>query len=343
MVASVPKPPEPIDPLRKSAILMVLLGEQSSAELMRALDEAEVQRLSEEMARLRRIPPETANSVVQEFHQMQIARAYAVQGGLDYAEKVLTKAFGNDAARKLLDGLARSLRSQPQDFEAIQKADPQQLAKFINEEHPQTIAVVLSHLLPPQAAALLACLPADLRSDVALRMASLDQISPEIVERVAGQIGQKLKNLGEYRRESCGGIRAVAEICNRLDSATSKHIIDNIERQNSGLAESIRQLMFVFEDILLIDEAGMRELVSRADRKLLTMALKGTSDRMKEHFTKSMSQRAIEMLREDMEALGPVKLKNVDAAQQQIIALARQLEQDGVLTVRASARDEYVV
>jgi len=202
---------------------------------------------------------------------------------------------------------------------------------------------VLSHLNPSQAAALLVSLPAELRADVALRMANLDQISPEIISKIAGIIGQKLKAIGELSREAYGGVRAVAEMFNRLDSASSKEILDAIESADPALVETIRHLMFVFEDLLLIDPAGIKEILSRVDRKLLTVALKGTSDQLKQHFLQCMSQRGAEMLKEDMEALGPVKIKEVEAAQQQIIAVVRQLESEGVINLKGTVGEQYVV
>jgi flagellar motor switch protein FliG len=237
----------------------------------------------------------------------------------------------------------KALGTEITTFDALQKADPQQLAKFIHSEHPQMVALILSHLSASQAAALLVSLPAELRADVAVRMASLDQISPEIISKVASIIGQKLKALGEFSRESCGGVRAVSEMFNRLDSSTSKEILDKIDQQDASLAETIRHLMFVFEDLLLIDGNGIKEVLSRVDRKLLTLALKGTSDELKKHFTECMSQRGAEMLAEDMDALGPVKIKEVDAAQQQIIAIVRQLEAEGVISLKGAVGEQYVV
>ena len=343
MITNAQKPAENTPGLRKSAMLMVLLGEQTSAEILRELTEAEVQQISREIARIRRISSDQAEAVLDEYYRMTIAKEYALQGGLDYAKKVLVEAFGQEAAGKLLDRLVKSMGDQPANFDVLQKAEPQQLAKFIHNEHPQTIALVLSHLAASQAAALLSSLPAALRSDVAMRMASLDQISPEVIQRIASVIGQKLKNLGQYSRESYGGVRAVAEICNRLDAASSKEILDDMDQKDNNLAEMIRHLMFVFEDMLAIDSAGIRELIARVDRKVLTLALKGTSDQMRNHFLAQMSQRAQEMLREDMDAIGPVKIKNVEAAQQQIIAAARELEQQGVISLRGAAGEQYVM
>jgi flagellar motor switch protein FliG len=228
-------------------------------------------------------------------------------------------------------------------FDALQKADPQQLAKFIHNEHPQTIALVLSHLNPTQAAALLTSLPNEMRGDIALRMANLDQISPEIISKIATVIDQKLKALGEFNRESYGGVRAVSEMFNRLDSASSKEILEKIESEDANLVATIRHLMFVFEDLLLVDQAGIKEVLSRVDRKMMTIALKGTSEKLKDLFLQCMSQRGAEMLREDMDALGPVKIKEVEAAQQQIIAVVRQLETEGVISLRGAIGEQYVM
>jgi flagellar motor switch protein FliG len=243
----------------------------------------------------------------------------------------------------MLDRLTKALGSEAASFDAIQKADPQQLAKFIHNEHPQTIALVLSHLNSTQAAALLNSLPAGLRSDVAQRMASLDQISPDVILKIAGVIGQKLKTLGEFSRESYGGVRAVAEMLNRLDSASSREILTHIDQGDTTLAETIRHLMFVFEDLLLIDPMGLKEVMGKVDRKVLTLALKGTSEQLRTQILSSMSQRGADMLREDMDALGPVKIKDVEAAQQQIIAIVRQLESEGVLNLKGTVGEQYVV
>ncbi len=236
-----------------------------------------------------------------------------------------------------------TLSSETLSFDALQKTDPQQLAKFIHNEHPQTIALVLSHLNPSQAAGLLTSLPSDLRSDVALRMASLDQISPEIISKIATVIGSKLKSLGELSREAYGGVHAVAEMVNRMDSNTAKGILEHIEEQNPLLGETIRHMMFVFEDLLLLDSNAIKEVLSKVDRKILTVALKGTSDQLRNHMLEAMSQRGAEMLREDMDALGPVKIKEVEAGQQQIIAVVRQLETEGVISLKATSGEQYVV
>jgi flagellar motor switch protein FliG len=333
----------PLLGVQKVALLSVILGEQVTAAIIKELDEEEIHRISREMAKVGHITNEEAERILEEFYQMTLAQDYVRRGGVEYARKVLLNAFGPDTSRKLLDRLMKVLGNEGASFDSLQKADPQQLAKFIQNEHPQTIALVLAHLSPSQAAGLLQSLPPDLRADVAIRMANLDQISPEIISRIAAIISQKLKSLGELSRESYGGVRALSEIFNRLDSNTSKEMLEVMENVDSNLAENIRHLMFLFEDLLDLDPNAIKEILSRVDRKLLTVALKGTSPQLRNHFLQCMSQRGAEMLREDMDALGPVKIKEVEAAQQQIIAVVRQLETEGVISMGGSAGDQYVV
>ena len=339
-----PKDEQQLSGLRKSAILVVILGEQVSAEILKHLEEEEVHQLGREIARIGSITADQTEKLLEEFYEMSMAHDYVLKGGIDYARKLLISAFGPEHARSLLDRLMKTLGNDQANFDALQKADPQQLAKFIHGEHPQTIALILSHLNPSQAASLLVSLPAEMRGDVALRMASLDQISPEIITRIATIVGQKMKALGEMSRESSGGIRAVAEMFNRLDSVSSKEILESIEGADTTLVETIRQLMFVFEDLLAIGQDSIKEILSRVDRKLLTVALKGTSEQLRNYFKQSMSAKSGEMLDEDMEALGPIKIKEVEAAQQQIIAIVRQLETEGVINTKGGAGgDQYVV
>jgi len=342
MSVNLPRP-EQLPGIRKAAILLVTLGEEVSAELLRQLEDEEVQQISREVARLTSVPAEQAEAVLDEFHQMSVAHDYVLKGGMDYARKLLNAAYGPEAAKKVLDRLISALGTEVVNFDALHKADPQQLAKFIHSEHPQTIALVLSHLNPTQAAALLVSLPAELRSDIAMRMANLEQISPEIIGKIATVIDQKLKALGEFSRESYGGVRAVSEMFNRLDSNSSKEILGKIETADQALVETIRHLMFVFEDLMLIDENGIKEILAKVDRKILTVALKGTSEQLKEHFLKAMSQRGADMLREDMDVMGAVKIKDVESAQQQIIAVARQLESEGALSLKGAVGEQYVV
>jgi len=338
-----PKSPEQLTGLRKAAMLLILLGDKSSAEIIKQLSEDEVQLVSREIARLESIQADQAESLLEEFYQMNLAHDFVVRGGLDYAKKMLYQAFGPEVAKKLVDRLTKAMGGEFASLDVLQKVDPQQLAKFIHNEHPQTIALVLSHLNASQAAALLVSLPTEIRADVALRMGVLDQISPEIINKIATVIGKKLKSIGEYSRESYGGVRAVAEMFNRLDSTSSKEILDAIEVTNPTLVETIRHLMFVFEDILMIDQIQLKEITAKVDRKILTVALKGTSEQLRDHFLTTLSARGAEMLKDDMEAMGPIRIKEVEAAQQQIIATVRQLEAEGVVNLKGTVGEQYVV
>lgn len=328
--------------IRKAAILMVLLGDEASAGVFRYLQEDEVQEISGEISRLGRIDSEVADAVLDDFHRITLAQTCLARGGAEFAKKLLVKAFGTDSSKKLLDRLNISMQSAMVGFDSLQKADPAQLSKFIQAEQPQTIALVLAHLNPAQAAALLSSLPAALRADVVMRMATLSQISPDIISKITTILEQKMKSLGDFSRESCGGIKAVAELINRMETKAAASILEKIENENPTLALSIRNLMFVFDDVMLIDDQGMREILQRMDKKSLAMALKGTSEELRNQFFRNMSSRAVEMLREDMEAMGPIKIKDVEAAQQQIVAVVRKLDESGVISLKGGGGDEYV-
>lgn len=327
---------------KKAAVLLIILGGDLTAEVLKQMDDAEVHRIGQEIARSNSVTAELAEGVLEEFYQMSIAHQYVLKGGVDYAKKVLIQAFGPEEAKKILDRLLKQLGGESLSFDALQKADPGQLAKFIHNEHPQTIALILSHLNPSQAAGLLYALPLEIRADIAHRMASLEQISPEIIGKIASIIGLKLKDIGDFSRETTGGVQAVSEMFNRLDSGTSKEILETLGGLDPHLTQTIRQLMFVFEDMLMVGEEGIKELLARIDRKLLTVALKGTSDRLRDHFLTAMSARGAEMLKEDMDALGPVKIREVEAAQQQIITVLRQLENEGVINLKGTVGEQYV-
>ena len=326
--------------IRKAAIVMVMIGDEATSALLREMDEDEVQQISQELARVHALTPEEAEGILDEFYQMMIAHDYVLKGGIEYARKVLTNAFGPESAKRMLDRMMKHLGSESLSFDALQKTDPQQLAKFIHSEHPQTIALILSHLNPQQAAGLLESLPAELRANIAVRMANLDQISPDIIQKIASVIGLKLKALGEMSRESYGGIDAVAEMLNRLDSNTSRDVLDGMEKAAPQLVEQIRHMMFVFEDLLLLDVNAVKELLAKVDRKILTLALKGTSEKMKTHMLQAMSQRGADMMREDMDSMGPIKIKEVESAQQQIISVVRQLEAEGIVSLKGAAGDQ---
>jgi flagellar motor switch protein FliG len=328
------------DGVQKAAALLTTLGQEVSAHILKQLTDEEIQKVTQAVAELQNLNSTTAEAVLEEYRQMLIAQQYVVRGGLDYAKAMLMSAFGPDVTARLLDKIRERMAAELANFDALRKADPQQLAKFIHNEHPQTIALILSHLNSSQAATLLSSLPQELRTEVAVRMAHIDEISPDIISRIAGVIEHKLKALGETSRESYGGVRAVAEMINRLDTNVSKDILSSIEQTDAPLYDTIRHLMFVFEDLMQLEARDLKELVQRVDRKVLTLALKGTSDELKAAVFGVMSQRSAEMLREDIEVVGPVRIRDVEAAQQQIIALVREMEREGTITLQQS---EYVM
>jgi flagellar motor switch protein FliG len=327
---------------RRAAIILVLMGDEASAGIFRFMQEDEVQEISKEISRLGEINPEVADNVLEEFYRLTLAQTFLARGGPEFAKKLLVKAFGSESSKQLLDYLNISLQSELVGFDNLQKADPVQLSKFIQSEQPQTIALVLAHLNSSQAAALLGSLPAALRADVVMRMANLEQISPDVINKITSILEQKLRSLGDFSRESYGGIRAVAELINRMETKSAAAILEKIEGENPSLALSIRNLMFVFDDVMLIDDAGMREILQRVDKKALTIALKGTSEELRDQFFRNMSSRAVEMMKEDMEVLGPVKVRDVETSQQQIVSIVRKLDESGVISLKGGSGDEYI-
>ena len=326
---------------QKAAVLMVTLGDETAANIFKYLEEDEIQTISREIAITKHVQPEVAEEVMEEFHTMTQARSYISQGGIEYAKKLLIKSVGPEVARKIIDRLVKALESSA-GFTSLERANPQQLSKFIQSEHPQTIALILAHLNASQAAELISSLPEALRSDVAMRMASLQEISPEVVRRISLILEQKLEALGSFATEAYGGVRAVAELFNRMDRNTGRAVLEKIETENPQLAASIRDLMFVFDDILLIDDNGIGEILKRADKKTLTIALKGTSEELQNQFYRNMSSRAVELMKEEMEFMGPVKLKDVEKAQHEIVEIVRQLEEEGVISIGGGKGEDYV-
>jgi flagellar motor switch protein FliG len=332
----------PATGLRKAAILMVLLGEDAASEIYRHLPPTEVEQVTNEITGIDQVNPETALGVLEEFHRLVLTGDYVSQGGTEYANKLLVKAFGKEGASELLRQVSQANAAVGTKLDSLRKADPQQLAKFIEGEHPQTIALILAHLESKHASTVLMKLPTELRAEPIKRLAQLRQFSPEMAQRVSMVLHKRLEALGEQSRRAYAGLRGVADLMNRLDVATGKTILEAIETEDPKLALSIRNLMFTFEDLLTIPEAGVRELLGQMDKKTLATALRGASEELKNYIFKSMSSRAVEMLKEDMEVLGPVKSKEINKAQLEAVAIARKLEAEGKLTLTPEAEDEFV-
>ena len=328
--------------VQKAAIVLIALGPVESASVLRHIPENDADKIARAVARCDGATSEQLNQTLEEFEQNTNSQRLLMKGGLDYAYKLLAEAYGVETATRLIERLTKALKNDSITFENFRRVDPQQLAKFIQDEHPQTIALILSNLEAAQAATLISSLPVETRTDVAVRMADLDQISPEIVRNIAAVIDQKLRNLGELSREAVGGVRAVANMFNRLDPNTCSQLLEAVGQNNASLFETIRRFMFVFRDLEELDVNSIRALISKVDRTMLLTALKGANESLREKFIQTQSQRGADMMREELSNLGPVRLRDVDAAQQQTITTARELEKEGLISLQSSSRDEYV-
>lgn len=327
--------------LRKSAMLMIVLGDDQSGEIFKYLDEKEMQIVVQEIASVKTVTSPEAEVVLTEFHSMLLARDYVIQGGTEYARKVLEKAFGYESGRKVFNRILRVLESSS-GFSSLQKADPRNLSRVIQNEHPQTIALILAHLPPNAAVELLTSLPEKARAEVVVRMATLEDISQEVLHRISMVLDQKMRTLGSDSRETIGGARAVAEIFNRMDRNEAKVILEKIREEDPDLAMTIRNNMVVFEDLMMVDDNSFKELMQRADRKLISLALKGTTIELRQRFFNNMSTKAAELLKEEMEFMGQVRVRDVSNAQKEVMEIARVLEDEGLLSFGGGVQDEYV-
>ena len=332
--------PAPLTGPRKAAMFLMGVGEQVSTEVLRHLVPEEVRRISTEIAATNAVGSEQMLFVFREFETLTTEGRLFAKGGAECARRLVEHAFGPESAQKLLTAVPDS-ESPAASGGLLENTDPQQLAIHLKNEHPQTIAVVLSNLSAEVAGALLKSFPEETQAQVALRMASLDKVSPEVFQKVTEAIGTKLRSIRQVSKTD--GVRALAAVLAHVGADQAEALLAKVQEQNQPVADSVRSLMFVFEDILNIDKEGMRALVGKLDRKVLTLALKGTDAKMREHFTQCMSQRSAEMLAEDMDALGPVRIRDVKAAQDEVILALRQLQQAGTISLNREGGDEYVV
>ena len=336
-------PTTPTPGLQKAAILMVLLGEEVASNIYRHLAESDVQRLTQRIVDLEHIKPEKALSVLEEYSRMALTQAHMSDGGPEYARKLLVKAFGEDTAKNLLEQVTRANEMNSEHLENLQKADPQQLARFLESEHPQATALIMAHLNTRQASALLLNMAEDKRAEVIKRLAGLRQFSPDVAQKISVSLHTRLEALGEQSRRGYAGLKGAADVLNQLDATAGKTILEFIEKEDPKMALGIRNLMFTFEDLLGVPEAAIRELLGQLEKKTLALALRGASEELKNMIFKSMSTRAVEMLKEDVEVLGVVRALDVSAAQRSIVEVARKLESEGKIMLTAEAADEYIV
>jgi flagellar motor switch protein FliG len=318
------------------------VGEESAKEILRALPEADVQRLTEELAELRGIAPEVSAGILEEFWELLETQNFMTHGGLDYASRLLMETFGKERADDLLMLVRRSQEAAQGNLAKLQRTDPQQLGKLLDSEHPQTIALVLAHLDPRRASMVLDSLSEEHKVLSIQRLAEMRQFSPEMAQKVAHILHRRLENVGDTARKSYSGFKAVADLLNRLNAEESKKILETIEDGQPELALSIRNLMFTFEDLVTVPPATIREIVSGVDKRQLALALRGAKDDLRAQIFKSMSSRAVEMLKEDMEVFGPVRSREVAQAQQEILNLARRLEAEGKVILKLETGDEML-
>ncbi len=326
---------------QKGAILMVTLGNEVAAQSYKHLDETSIEILTLEIANLRKVSSDQRMTVLKEAQELILAREYMAQGGVDYAREVLEKALGPERAQSLLSRITASLQVRPFDF--MKHSDPQQLISFIQGEHPQTIALILSYLTPEQASAVIGRLSATMQAEVTKRIAKMDRITPEVLREVERVLERKFSTVIGQDFTMAGGIDAVVEIINRVDRGTERNIMENLEENDPELAEEIKRRLFVFEDISGLDDRSIQRVLREVEMKDLGLALKGATEDLKTKFTKNMSQRAADMLTEDMQYMGPVRVRDVEEAQQKIVNVVRALEDAGEIVIARGGEEELIV
>ncbi len=327
--------------VQKAAILLIALGPEKSAEIFKHLKEEEIEELTLEIANTRSISPQTKEDVLNEFYQICLAQQYIAEGGIGYAKELLEKALGEEKAQGVISKLTASLQVRP--FEFVRKTDPAQLLNFIQDEHPQTIAMILSYLSPGQAAMIVSALAPDKQADVAKRIALMDRTSPDVIKEVERVLERKLSTLVNQDYTIVGGVDAIVAILNTVDRSTEKHIMESLEIEEPELADEIRKKMFVFEDILLLDDRAIQRVLRDVDNNDLAVALKAANEDVQNAIFKNLSKRLAAMIKEDMEYMGPVRMKDVEEAQQKIVGIIRKLEDSAEIVISRGGGDEIIV
>ena len=327
--------------VQKAAILLIALGPEKAATIFQHLKEDEIEELTLEIANTRSVSPQIKDEVLDEFYQVCLAQQYITEGGIGYAKNLLEKALGEEKAQGVITKLTASLQVRP--FEFVRKTDPSQLLSFIQDEHPQTIAMILSYLPASQASMVLGALPPEKQADVAKRIALMDRTSPDVIKEVERVLERKLASLVNQDYTITGGVDAVVEILNNVDRGTEKHIMESMEIEVPELADEIRKKMFVFEDILLLDDRSIQRVLREVDNQDLELALKSTGEEVQNAIFRNLSKRLAAMIKEDMDFMGPVRMKDVEEAQQKIVAVIRKLEDSGEIVVSRGGGDDIVV
>ena len=325
---------------QKAAIFLISLGPEVSAEIMKHLREDEVETLTFEIARQEKVNPDFKDAVLEEFQELMNAQNFITTGGIDYARELLEKSLGSQKAIDIINRLTSSLQVRPFDF--IRRTDPAHLLNFIQQEYPQTIALILAYLEPGKAAVILQNLPEEMQAEVSKRLATMDRTSPEVLREVERVLEKKLSTLSSEDYTAAGGVEAIVEILNLVDRSSEKSIIESLEEDDPDLAEEIKKRMFVFEDIVMLDNRAIQKVLRDVDQQELAKALKSVDTEVQDKIFGNMSKRAASMLKEDMEFMGPVRLKDVEESQQKIVSIIRRLEDNGDIVIARSGEDELV-
>lgn len=326
---------------QKAAILLITLGPEKSALIFKHLKEEDIEQLTLEIANMRTVAPEEKEAILQEFYQICLAQEYISEGGISYAKEILERALGGQKALDVINKLTASLQVRPFDF--VRKADPSQILNFIQGEHPQTIALILAYLKPQQAASIVSALPQDKQADVARRIAVMDRTSPDIIKEIERVLERKLSSMVTQDYTMAGGIGAIVDILNSVDRGTEKYIMESLEVQDTDLAEQIRKRMFIFDDIITLDSRSIQRVIREVENSDWALALKSANEEVQKSVFSNMSKRLAEMIKEDMEYMGPVRLRDVEEAQQKIVNLIRKLEDAGEIVISRGGGDEIIV
>ncbi|MFV0464715.1 MAG: flagellar motor switch protein FliG [Lachnospiraceae bacterium] len=326
---------------KKAAVLLIALGPERSADLFKHLKEEEIEELTLEIANTRSVSPQIKDEVLEEFYQVCLAQQYIAEGGIGYAKELLEKALGSDKAKDVITKLTASLQVRP--FEFVRKTDPSQVLNFIQDEHPQTMAMILSYLPATQAAVIMSALTPEVQADVAKRIALMDRTSPDVIQEVERILERKLSSLINQDYTIVGGVDAIVNILNTVDRGTEKHIMESLEIEEPELADEIRKKMFVFEDILLLDDRAIQRVLRDVDNNDLSLALKGANEEVQNTIFKNLSKRLAGMIQEDMEFMGPVRMKDVEESQQKIVGIIRKLEDSAEIVISRGGGDEIIV
>lgn len=327
--------------MQKAAILLITLGPERSAGIFKHLKEEEIEELTLEIANTRSVTPQMKEDVINEFYEVCLAQQYIAEGGITYAKDLLEKALGAEKAMDVIGKLTASLQVKP--FEFVRKTDPAQLINFIQDEHPQTIALILSYMSPQQAALIICALPPERQADVARRIAVMDRTSPDVIKEVEKVLESRVASLVNQDYNVIGGVDAVVDILNTVDRSTERHIMETLETEEPELAEEIRKKMFVFEDILLLDDRAIQRVLRDVENNDLAIALKNANEEVQGKILNNVSKRLAVMIKEDMEFMGPVRMKDVEEAQQKIVNIIRKLEDSGEIVISRGGGDEIVV